>query len=290
MAVTRTTDVNDLILSEAVDQLITAYQYDEVNFLPFFRFANIAADATSTKSFPKNHKNSTSEPADEETSLTPERWQPTSVSISVGRVGIAHEVSENSLEDTILGRARFMNELIMNAAILLGEATEEDAAEEFPNANNEVENSGNDVTISDLVDAMGEQRAAKVRGPQVYMIHDNTLQQLQNAQAASQSTPWETFYQPNADGTPFGGFFMGAPVFASGLNPTANEGADRVGVLCAQGQQAPRYAAFGYVVKRQPVTKTDEDIFKDTQQVATIMRYGVGTIEGDFATKLVFAD
>lgn len=287
MAVTTTTSVTELILAKAVDTLILAYQFDEVVGVPFARFKNIADQPTAAASFPRWVKDAHADIASESTSLTPEELETTAVDVTVARVGIAREVSESALEDTVIGRAQFMASIIRDAAILLGEAADEDLMAQYANATNEVSDTGQPAEILDLVDMMASQRAAKCRGPQVYSLHDIQLKHIQQAQVAATAQPWMAFYQPNADGSNFGGYFMGAPMFASSLNPTANAAVDRVGSLHAQGQSAPEYAAYGYVVKRAPTTKLDEDILADTHQAATIARYGVGTIAANFATKLV---
>jgi hypothetical protein len=227
--------------------------------------------------------------ATESTSMTTVEMETTEVSVTVARVGIAREISETALEDNILGRARFMEELVLDSAILLGEAKDEDATAQFASATGVVTDSGNDLEVLDMVEAMGTQRTNKARGPQVYHLHDVQLKDLQRQQVAATATPWMAFYQPNADGTEFGGFFMGAPIFASSKNPTANAGADRVGCLFSQGQDAvgKRFCAFAYAEKRAPTTKFDQDILEDTQIMATTSRYGVGTVAANFATKIV---
>lgn len=287
MAQTTSTSVTELVLATATDSLIIAYQYDEVTAIPFARFKDMSGEASATARFPRAVKDAHSDLATEGDALTPVEFETTAVDIAMARVGIAREVTETTFEDTILGRAGVMSELVMDAAILLGVAKDEDMTAQWANAGNSVSNSGVPITILDMVEGMGTQRAAKVRGAQFVHMHDNTLKQLQRAQFQATSTPWASFFQPNADTTAYGGVFMGAPIFASSLNPTANT-VDRVGVIAAQGQSAPRYAAFAYAEKRAPRTKTDEKILEDSTVMATITRYGVGVPAANFATKLVF--
>lgn len=288
MVLTTSTSVTELVLATATDSLIIAYQYDEVTAIPFARFKDISQEPTATARFPRAVKDAHSDLALETDALTPVEFETTAVDVAMTRVGIAREVSETTFEDTILGRAGVMSELIMDAAVLLGIAKDEDLIAEWPNATNEVSDTGQAITVLDLVAGMGSQRTAKCRGPQFIHLHDLLLGQLQQDQAASSTTPWATFFQPNADHSAYGGVFMGAPVFASSLNPTANTAADRVGVIAAQGQASPRYAAFAYAEKRAPRTKTDEKILEDSTVMATITRYGVDTVAANFATKLVF--
>jgi hypothetical protein len=288
MALTTSTSVTELVLATATDSLIIAYQYDEVTAIPFARFKDISGEASATARFPRAVKDAHSDLATEATALVADEFETTAVDIAMTRVGIAREVTETAFEDTILGRAGIMSELVMDAAILLGIAKDEDLIAQWANPATEVSDTGNVITVLDLVAAMGNQRAQKCRGPQFIHLHDKALLQLQQDQAASTTTPWATFFQPNADHSAFGGYLMGAPIFASSLNPTANVGVDRLGVVAAQGQASPRYAAFAYAEKRAPRTKTSEKILEDSTVMATITRYGVGTVAANFATRLEF--
>ena len=287
MTITTTTEVTELVLAKAVDTLVAWYQFDEVVGLPFGRFKSLAGTSTGVASFPRYVKDAHEDIANQTTALTPQAIETTAVDVTCARIGIAREFSSETLEDTVLGRAMFMSEMIADAAILLGEAADQDFLGLFTSASNSAGTAGSALTVAMCVSAFGTQRGAKVRGEQVMILDDEQLEDLQLAQAAATATPWASFYAPNADGSNFGGYFMGSPVFASSLIPTQNTGANSVGCVFAQGQSAPRYAAFGYAVKRAPTTKYDEDILYDTEKTATIARYGVGAICTNFATKVV---
>jgi len=287
MTVTTTTSGTQLIRSEVVDTLLIHYQYEDVRLLPFARFKSLVGMPGNKARFTRRAKASVTNPiANETTSLTPAEYIPTKVDVTVARAGLAREPSESFLEDTELGRAAQMEDFILDAARLLGEAAEDDFTDEFSNASNSVSNAGSALTIANLISAMGKQRSARVRGPHVFGLGHFQLEDLQAAQAAATSTPWTSFYQPNADGSAFGGFFMGHPIFSTDLVPTANTAANRVGAVWARGDAAPAYAAFAYVVKRPPTMKQDTDVLKDTEVMAFITRYGVGTPATNFATSI----
>lgn len=284
---TVSSNVTSLILAKAVERLLLFYQYDVVNFLKFARYRSLEGEPTTTASFSRMAKNAAAAVASETTTMTPTTFATTTVDVAVSRSGLAREVSETALEDTILGRAAFMAMLIDDAAALIGELAETDFAAQFANAATTVGTTNTALTIANLVSGMASQRTSKARGPQVMCLYDVQLRDLQQAQIAATATPWATFFQPTADGGEFGGFFMAAPIFASAVNATANAGVDRVGSIFSQGQAAPAYCAFAYVVKRPPTMKSDVDIWKDTVKLAALTRYGVGTIATNFATKVV---
>lgn len=290
MTQTNAGSVVELVNSEAIDLLIIAYPSDDKNVTPFFRFKSVIGLGTAVGSFPRWVKDSAEDLATEATAMTAQELETTDVQITAARVGIAREPTETVLEDTVLGRARFMEEIASDAATLLGMAETEDGAAQFPSATGSVTDSGNPIEIVDLVNGIGKQRQQKARGAQVIHLHDLNLQQLQAAQVAVTATPWGAFFTPNADSTSFGGWFMNAPIFSSSLNPTANTAADRVGAIWSRGDLPgqEKFCAFGYVLARMPRTKMSDEVLADSVVIATTMRYGVGTVAANFATKLTF--
>jgi hypothetical protein len=287
MAVTISTDVSHLIYAKAIEQLIVAYQYDDVTATPFYRFKSIEDEKTATASFPRRVKNAVGAVATETTSLTPTTLTTSAVDVSVSRVGIAREVTNTVLEDNILGKALYVDELVKDAARLYGEQLDTDATTLFSSITASVGSTGTALAIATLVAAFASQRANKARGQQVVHMHDLQLKQLQVAQVAATATPWATFFSPNADSSQFGGYFMGAPVWASSKNPTANAAADRVGCVFTQGQSAPEFAAFAFVIKRMPSSLQQTDVLQDANIWASFMRYGFGIPANNFATKFI---
>jgi hypothetical protein len=291
MAVSTSTTVAATIYAKVIESLIMMYQYDEATAVPFFRYKSLVGESAPVASFPRFNKDSVGTVATETTSLTPTTWTMTStVDVTVGRVGIAREISNTAEEDSILGRAIRTNEWVQDAARLYGEQLDTDGTALFPSVTAVCGATTVALTIAALIAGFASQRANKARGSQVCHLHDLQLKQLQTAQAAATATPWATFFQPNADSTQFGGYFMGAPIWSSSKNPTANAAADRVGAIFSQGQAAPQYCAFALVVKRLPSSLEQTDILQDANIWASFMRYGVGMIANNFATKVLSAN
>jgi hypothetical protein len=292
MTMTDSDAVAELINSEAIDDAIIAYQYDDVVITPFFRFKSLIGTGTAVGSFPRWVKDSHQDLETEAETMVPEALETTQASVTAGRVGIAREPSETTLEDTVIGRNRFIQEVAMDAAILLGMQMDEDGSAQFASASGSVADSGQPMEILDLVEMIGTQRSNKARGRQVFSLHDHHLKHLQRAQAVATGTPWASFYQPNADETSFGGFFMGAPIFASSLPPTADAGVNRVSCIFSRGdiEAQKKFCAFAMVVARTPRTKSQEEILSDSLVIATTQRNGFGTVAANFATKGRFAN
>ncbi len=231
MAVTTSTNVTSTILAKVIDPLIIAYQYDDTTAVPFFRYKDMSGQPSAVASFPRKNKDTYPTVATETTSLTPTTWSYTAVDVTVSRYGIAREISDTAVEDSIVGQALFVSEWVKDAAILFGEQLDTDATALFASLTANVGTTNVALTIAVLVQGMATQRVNKAKGPQVMHLHDLQLKDLQTAQAAATATPWTAFYQPNADGTQFGGYFMGAPGGSSSKNPTANAAVDRVGAI-----------------------------------------------------------
>jgi len=285
MAETQSSSLSGTIYAKVIENLLIAYQYDELTITPYFRQGSIMDMATTTLAFPREVKSTgptSGTPASETTALATTEFTTTSVDIAVGRVGIAREVTDTAKEDSVMGRALDVAGLVADAAKLYGEYFDTASADLFSTITDEVGSSGVALSISDMVDAIGSQRSNKARGQQVVSLHDNQLKQLQQAQAAATATPWQVFYTPTGDGGQFGGYFMNAPVWASGLNPTST--GDRLGACWVDGQAAPEYCAFGFVVKRLPSSLTESDVLMDATIWASFARTGCGIVADNFAT------
>lgn len=293
MSATQSSSLSGTIYAKVIENLIIAYQYDDLTITPYFRYKTIAADATTTAAFPRYVKSAgptAGTPANETTAIGTTEMTTTSVDIAVGRVGIAREVTDTSMEDSVVGRALNVQALVADAARLYGEYFDTTAAALFGSVTASVGATTTTLSIATMVSLLGSQRSNKAKGPLVISLHDHMLKQLQQAQAAATATPWQVFFNPTADGGQFGGYFMNAPIWASGLNPTANSAADRVGACWVDGQARPEFCAFGFVVKRVPSSKTESNILMDSNIWASFARTGHGIVANNFATKVISAN
>lgn len=287
MPITASTDLAGTVYAKVIEMLVIEYQYDEVTAIPFFRFKSIAGQPTATAGFPRRVKNAVASLATEATLATTVTMTTTNVDISVSRVGIAREITETAVEDSVIAAALSVSGLVADAARLFGESFDTDGTALFPSITASVGVTATALSIATMVALIASQRANKARGSQIIHLHDLMLKQLQQAQAAATATPWAVFYTPSNDNTQFGGFFMNAPVWSSSKNPTANAAADRVGACWSQGQERPEYCAFAFVMKRTPSSKELPNVLGDSNVWASFSRYGVGIPANNFATKVI---
>jgi hypothetical protein len=282
---TQSSSLSGTIYAKVIEMGVIAYQYDDLTITPYFRYKTIADQATTTASFVRWVKSTgpaAGTPTNETTALTPTEQTTTSVDIAVGRVGLAREITTTAKEDSIVGRSLDVQGLIMDAARLYGEYFDTASADLFSTLTLSVGATGQPLSIATMVAAIGQQRTNKARGPMVISLHDNQLKQLQQAQAATTGTAWSTFYAPNAVGGQFGGYFMGCPIWSSGVNETST--GDRLGAIWVDGQAAPEFSAFGFVVKRMPSSLTETHVLMDSNIWASFARTGCGVVANNFAT------
>lgn len=281
---TQASSLSGTIYASVIDLGIIAYQYDQLTVTPFLRYKTIADEATDTARFPRWVKSAgpaAGTPADETTPVTATALTTTSATVQVGRVGFARELTETAKEDSVVGRAMYVQRFIMDAAILYGEYFDTTATALFSSITATVGPTGQSLSLLTLVNALGSQRTNKARGENVISLHDNQLKQLQQAQIASTATGGPQFYSPNGTGGQYGGVFMGAQIWASGLNPTST--GDRLGAIWSLD---PEYAAMAYVVKRVPSSLTETNILMDSNRWASFARVGFGLIANNFATSI----
>lgn len=287
MAVTTSTSVTSTVYAKILERLILAYQYDRLTAAPFFRYKSMENTPSAVASFIRYNKDSYPSVATETTSLSPTTWQYTNADVTVARVGVAREITNTAIEDSIIGQALYVQELVQDAARLFGMQLDTDSTALFSSVTANVGATGTVLSIGTMVAGMSSQRVNKAQGAAIIHIHDLMLKQLQQAQVATQAIPWQVFFQPNADTTQFGGYFMGAPVWSSSLNPTANAAADRVGAIWCDGSTDPQFCAFALAAKRMPSSLTQTDILQDANIWASFARYGVGIVANNFATKII---
>lgn len=284
MSETQSSSLSGTIYASVIDLGILAYQFDSLTVTPFLRYKSLATEATDTARFPRWVKSSgpaTGTPATETTALATTEMTTTSATVAVSRVGIARELTEMAKEDSVVGRALYVQRFIMDAAILYGEYYDTTATALFSSITATVGPTGTSLSLATLVNAIGSQRANKARGAQVISLHDTGLKQLQQAQVSTTSTGGPTFYSPNAAGGQFGGYFMGSEIWASGLNPTST--GDRLGAIWSLD---PEYACMAYVVKRPPSSLTQTNILMDSNIFASFARVGFGIIADNFGTSI----
>ncbi len=280
---TQSSSLSGSIYASVIDLGVLAYQWNDVVVAPHFRHKNIANEQSDTARFLRWVKSSNipAAPGGEDQAITPTELTTTSATVQVSRIGLARELTETAKEDSVVGRALYVQVFIMDASRLYGEYYDTTASALFGSIVATVGPSGQTLSILTLVNAVGSQRSAKARGENVISLHDHQLKQLQQAQVQATSTGWPQFYSPNGAGGQYGGVFMGCNIWASGVNPTST--GDRLGAIWSLD---PEHAGMAMVVKRPPSSLTESNVLKDSNYWASFARVGFGIIANNFATSI----
>jgi hypothetical protein len=281
---TQSSSLSGTIYASIIDLGVLAYQYDQLTVAPFLRYKSIENEQSDTARFPRWVKSTgpaTGTPTDEITPLVPTTQTTTSATVQVARVGLARELTQTAVEDSIVGRALYVMGFVTDAARLYGEYYDTTATALFSTITATAGPSGQVLSILTMVNAIGSQRTNKARGENVISLHDNQLKQLQQAQVQATSTGWPQFYTPNGAGGQFGGYFMGCQIWGSGLNPTST--GDKLGGIWSLD---PEYAAMAMVMKRPPSSLSQTNILKDSNYWASFARVGFGVIANNFSTSI----
>lgn len=295
MANTISSDIGVIINTEEIERTITSYVWDKSFIAGDFRFKTLVGGQAAVASFPAQTKSGSpiGAVANETTSLTTTAMAFTQVSVTVSRYGIARGISQTAEEDNILGESIYNQMYIEDGITLYGELMDTTAAALFSAPSSSVGSTGVALTMAVAASAIGLQRALKVHSKMRMVLHDKALTQLHTSQQAVVATPWAQFFTVNADSSNYGGTILKTDVLSSGLCPTANAAADVLGCVFGVGSHQggdDRYSAFAFVLKRLPSSLRDQVILDDAKIWASYMRFGVGTIAGGFATKILSAN
>ena len=307
-----TTTLNDVYYSAIVSPLMMDYAHDWVVVTPLLREFSLigqASNAIDVWSLATDMgtvgANGTSVDgefdATQATDLSNTALDTNKVTLTASEYGVMRTITDNVLEDSISG-IDWLRIVLNDSARILMTALEYDALALLDDFSNVSGSSGSDLTIAQLLAAQTGIRSRGVRAPEgvSYVLDD---EQHLNAEAAFIATSTSvTTYAAAADrlfGSPGPGpnngmsnghtmNFRGAPVYVTGLGPTANAGADVTGAcLVHSGPGNDNMAALGIVWKRMFRLETDRDIsLRATEYVAT-MRAGVGELLDAAGTSII---
>jgi len=211
----------------------------------------------------------------------------TDVQITAAEVGIMRDVTDDAIEDSILGASLFQY-LVQDAGRLLGIMLEDDIDALFPSLATSVGTSGANLSIANMVEAQAQIRINQMRGQLVYILDDQQGSDYQAAQAAATSTTVDSFFtvSPEAN-SGFLGSFMNAEVYVSSLTDTANTGANVVGACFIRGDRNPQAACFGMALSRNVRTELQRNASRRSTEFVATAKWGVAEIADLSGCKIV---
>ena len=311
---TTTTSLNDIVYSAWIDASLIDYAYDWVVAQQFFDSSrDLIGKPGGSIQIPTVTSNmgtvgangagvdtefDTSEAAD----LTATQLATSNVTISVSEYGLNRELTDDVEEDSING-LDLMNRIMQDASRVLMTAIEYSCLSLFGAATNTVGTTGVDLTIAQMLAAHEGIRTRGYHAPDgvVYVLDDQQKADIDTATLAT-GTTFLTYggmamgllgVSPTANNGMGNGHvfnFRGYPVYATGLGPTANAGADVTGgcfIPATRGNSAAGHVSFARVEKRLMRMEPDRDASKRTSEAVFTTRVGVGALVDGSTTGII---
>lgn len=309
-----TTTLDDLTHASLVQPVVIAALTEMGSLWKFTReFSSIADQATSAAKIPVETSwwgspNDDGASLDTEfngtegTDLSNTAASTSSVTITAAEYGVAMEITDNVVEDSVRGIDVF-SWLQSRHLHVINLAMEDDFLALFVSLSNSVGSTNVDLTVAQMIAA---QQGVRVRGA----ISDTSVYVLDNEQQLNLDTALIStgtsmaVYALAADRmigySPAGDNGMGAmrntmsfrnfPVYTSGLTDTANAAADVVGAFfCATSaaNDASGATTFGHVWKRLPRLETDRVVIGRSTVLVTSAKWGVAELQDGSGSAII---
>lgn len=221
--------------------------------------------------------------------------------LAAAEYGIAVELTDNVGEDSISG-VDMMNKIQAHQQRALALAWTKDFVDLFSSVSNSVGTTTSALTVAQMLSAQVGPRKRGVLADDglAYVLENNQVDNLEaelistNAAAAVYAAGADRLLGVGAG--PNNGMgssrhvlsFRGYPVYASGMNPTANSGDDVVGCLFTpDGPNNGPYASFGNVIKRAPRLEPDRSAKGRSSDLVLTMRMAPGELKDESATAII---
>lgn len=225
------------------------------------------------------------------------------VTITAAEYGVAHALTDNVGEDSVLDGLEMLNFVTGPMILALGLALDSDGIALLASLSNSVGSSGSDLTIAQAIAAQQGLRVRGTNADSVAYLLDNEQAlhietELQSANAAAAvfalSADRVIGYSPTADhGMGASRQVMnlrGIPVYVNGMTQTANAAADVVGAcFCPTSayNDASGATTFGYAWKRLPRFEMQRQAKGRSTDLVMTMRAGVAELQDGSGTKIV---
>jgi hypothetical protein len=283
---TTITTLTEIVNAEMIIPRIMDYAIDAMVATSLCRMEDLSGAHSKVASFPIFEKD-TAVAVAEAASLSNNDFTTADTQVTAGQVGILREITKMAAMTNVLGPVGIGDAIARDGGMLCAEVAENDTVALFPSITASVGATGVDLSVANMIEAIGKFRTAKSRGVPVFVLDDQQMVDLSTAVAAATGTVWASGNGQsilNSSTTGIAGQFLGSEVRWTGLTDTANAGADVVGALLNTG--VPE-ATIGFVWLWAPTLDTDKDIAKVSTKYAITTAYGVGLINDGSGVKLV---
>jgi len=289
---TISTSVTEIVNSEWIDPMIGDYMRDALVVADesVCRVVDLRGKATKTVAFPRWDKDTAEDVTTEgTTTLSNNEATLSEVTVTVAQVGILRQPTKLAERVNMLGEAGLVDYLAADGGYLCKEMLEDDCCALFASITLSVGSTGVDLSIANMIEALGKRRTAKANGDPMFILDDQQTIDFTSALGAATGTLWsggqnQTAMQNQAktDGTM--GDFLGAPIRYTNLTDTANAGADVVGALLNVGGKNP---SIGIAILWMPELDKELNVALSTRLYAINACWGAGLINDAPSVKIV---
>lgn len=210
------------------------------------------------------------------TDMTNTAFAPTTVTLTVGEVGLLLQLTDLARFSSIADYAFYGSE----AGKAVAEKLITDITALGAGFSTTIGSTGVNLTEQNFRDGKTTLIAAKVPGPYFAMLHPQQVNDLEGSIGSTISAAGTTGTSARAETNDLSmgpglnaGTFYQVQVLSSSTVPTANAGADRAGMMAASGR------ALAYVEKWGARSELERDISKRATEVAVTSAYAVGELD-----------
>lgn len=278
---TTRTSADDLYEASILDTTIIDAVYSMRVMAPLMRQYSLVGKPSNTAKFPRWPALTAASVA-ETADLANTQINTTSVTATVGEVGITIALTDALQEDDILAGVSAYG---AQAGRALADKQDADAAALLSGFSNTTGVTTGGLTVAAFLGAIGALEARDAPGPYVAVLHPVQVHQLRTAMAAS-SASWVNNVDDNRlgarPGTGFVGQWFGVDVYQSTNAPTNT----RSTVAVYDGAIFARNQALVWVEKRAARSETERDASARLTEITVTSRYAVAELVDEYGQVL----
>lgn len=282
MTMTTTTSAVELVPAEMISDVIIAKAIDKMVVAPLALEVDQGEAHGLVHNFPQLDKDVGADITVEGTTdVTMEELTFTETSVTIAQVAIGRHTTKLVERSNRLGAAGFLSLMVADAASLLAEMIDDDLCALFASFTASWGTTTIDLTVADMLVAIGKQRTGKAFGDVNFILDDQAALDLtvdvgSSTASIFNGTANQGVLNARVDG--FLGPFLQAPVWYTNLTDTANAGADVVSACIVNGRSTPEHASLGLVTLWAGEMDEITDVDKIARKRAFSSAYGVGLI------------
>lgn len=276
---TTRTSADDLYLANVLDTQVIEANYSATVMRPLMRNYDLSGKPSDTAKFPRWPALTAASVA-ETADLANTQIATTSVTATVGEVGIMTTLTDALTEDDILAGVGDYGRQLGRA---LADKQDADSAALFSGFSNATGVTTGGLTTATILSAVAALAARDVPGPYVGVIHPTQMFQLQSEIAASSATIWASGGDSRiGNANAYQGNLLGVEWYQSTNTPTNT----RATVAVYDGAIFSANQALVFVSKRDARSEMERDASARATEIVVSSRYAVAELVDSYGQVL----